>query len=238
MLHYAPARAGNTRRKKYSLCIGSTAKRRDSWSLRRPSRRRKTSRINSRITVPDAVTWPWSKDESPRMIFPSDPTWRRTPLIASIQPGRKEPVSLPSLMCTCETRSENEPGSRAVGNRAQASDPCSSRRAGLPDHRRQNLRQPLESHSPACTSRRISQFSPSRHGKPDGVRVQISENVRRTVAVAAVVRRCEKIAFTTCQMSNVCCAMFNVVVKTPDDLLTKPPNPQWETIESSGHFVS
>ena len=32
--------------------------------------------------------------------------------------------------------------------------------------------------------------------------------------------------------------MFNVVVKTPDDLLTKPPNPQWETIESSGHFVS
>src|SRR6266516_3610224 len=40
----------------------------------------------------------------------------------------------------------------------------------------------------------------------------------------------EKIAFTTCQMSNVCCAMFNVVVKTPDDLLTKPPNPQWETI--------
>ena len=45
------------------------------------------------------------------------------------------------------------------------------------------------------------------------------------------VRDCnEKIAFTTCQMSNVCCAMFNVVVKTPDDLLTKPPNPQWETI--------
>ncbi len=41
---------------------------------------------------------------------------------------------------------------------------------------------------------------------------------------------CEKIAFTTCQMSNVCCAMVNVVVKTPDDLLTKPPNPQWETI--------
>src|SRR5439155_10525628 len=40
------------------------------------------------------------------------------------------------------------------------------------------------------------------------------------------------------QMSNVCCAMFNVVVKTPDDLLTKPPNPQWETIESSGHFGS
>src|SRR5207249_11670131 len=34
---------------------------------------------------------------------------------------------------------------------------------------------------------------------------------------------CEKIAFTTCQLSNVCCAMFNVVVKTPDDLLTKPP---------------
>src|SRR5881396_1668534 len=51
-------------------------------------------------------------------------------------------------------------------------------------------------------------------------------------------RSCEKIAFTTCQMSNVCCAMFNVVVKTPDDLLTKPPNPQWETIASSGHFVS
>ena len=45
------------------------------------------------------------------------------------------------------------------------------------------------------------------------------------------VRDCnEKIAFTTCQMSNACCAMFNVVVKTPDDLLTKPPNPQWETI--------
>src|SRR5881396_867910 len=39
-------------------------------------------------------------------------------------------------------------------------------------------------------------------------------------------------------MSNVCCAMFNVIVKTPDDLLTKPPNPQWETIYSSGHFVS
>ncbi len=41
---------------------------------------------------------------------------------------------------------------------------------------------------------------------------------------------CEKIAFTTCQMSNVCCPMFNVVVKTPDDLLTKPRNPRWETI--------
>src|SRR5947199_1711501 len=36
-------------------------------------------------------------------------------------------------------------------------------------------------------------------------------------------RSCEKIACTTCQMSNVCCAMFNVVVKAPDDLLTKPP---------------
>src|SRR5205823_6965508 len=33
-------------------------------------------------------------------------------------------------------------------------------------------------------------------------------------------RSCEKIACTTCQMSNVCCAMFNVVVKAP------------------GHFVS
>src|SRR5437667_4107384 len=51
-------------------------------------------------------------------------------------------------------------------------------------------------------------------------------------------RSCEKIAFTTCKMSNVCCAMFNVGVKTPDDLLTKPPNPQWDTIYSSGHFVS
>src|SRR5439155_18619813 len=27
-------------------------------------------------------------------------------------------------------------------------------------------------------------------------------------------------------------------VNTYDDLLTKPPNPLWETIESSGHFVS
>src|SRR5881396_4381184 len=59
-----------------------------------------------------------------------------------------------------------------------------------------------------------------------------------TCDIAGGHRSYEKIAFTTCQMSNVCCAMFNVVVKTPDDLLTKPPNPQWETIASSGHFVS
>src|SRR5436309_12124820 len=38
-------------------------------------------------------------------------------------------------------------------------------------------------------------------------------------------RSSEKIACTTCQMSNVCCAMFNVVVKAPDDLLTRLPNP-------------
>src|SRR5437867_11942062 len=52
----------------------------------------------------------------------------------------------------------------------------------------------------------------------------------RTPSCGGGLWSCEKIAFTTCQMSNVCCAMFNVVVKTPDDLLTKPPNPQWETI--------
>ena len=48
---------------------------------------------------------------------------------------------------------------------------------------------------------------------------------------------------TTCQMSNVCCAMFNVVVKAPDDLVTKPPNLQWErfshqVISSVGRFTS
>src|SRR6266704_5767967 len=37
-------------------------------------------------------------------------------------------------------------------------------------------------------------------------------------------RSSEKIASPTCQMSNVCCAMFNVVVKAPDDLLTRLPN--------------
>src|SRR6266568_1040376 len=30
----------------------------------------------------------------------------------------------------------------------------------------------------------------------------------------------------TCQMSNVCCAMCNVVVKAPDDPLTRRPNPK------------
>src|SRR5438045_2866760 len=44
-------------------------------------------------------------------------------------------------------------------------------------------------------------------------------------------------------MSNVCCAMFNVLVKAPDDLLTKPPNLQWErfshqVISSVGRFTS
>src|SRR5439155_24947974 len=51
----------------------------------------------------------------------------------------------------------------------------------------------------------------------------------------------EKIAFTTCQMSNVCCAMFNVVVKTPDDLLTKPPNGKrfsHQVISSVSRFTS
>src|SRR5437667_3001976 len=49
---------------------------------------------------------------------------------------------------------------------------------------------------------------------------------------------CEKIAFTTCQMSNVCCALFNVVVKTPDDPLTRRPHPWCRAIWSSGRFVS
>src|SRR5437867_7693278 len=44
-------------------------------------------------------------------------------------------------------------------------------------------------------------------------------------------------------MSNVCCAMFNVLVKAPYDLLTKPPNLQWErfshqVILSVGRFTS
>src|ERR1041385_3951303 len=43
---------------------------------------------------------------------------------------------------------------------------------------------------------------------------------------------------TTCQMSNVCCALCNVVVKTPDDPLTRRPQPWCRTIWSSGHFVS
>src|SRR5437762_13720747 len=45
---------------------------------------------------------------------------------------------------------------------------------------------------------------------------------------------------TTCQMSNVCCAMCNVVVKAPNDLLTRRPNPQWENdfvIWSLGQWV-
>src|SRR5437867_4820923 len=45
---------------------------------------------------------------------------------------------------------------------------------------------------------------------------------------------------TTCQMSNVCCAMCNVVVKAPNDLLTRRPNPQWENdfvILSLGQWV-
>src|SRR5437899_3799106 len=42
----------------------------------------------------------------------------------------------------------------------------------------------------------------------------------------------------TCQMSNVCCALCNVVVKTPDDPLTRRPHPWCGTIWSSGHFVS
>src|SRR5437867_3639309 len=39
-------------------------------------------------------------------------------------------------------------------------------------------------------------------------------------------------------MSNVCCALCNVVVKTPDDPLTRRPHPWCGTIWSSGHFVS
>src|SRR2546426_4354648 len=45
---------------------------------------------------------------------------------------------------------------------------------------------------------------------------------------------------TTCQMSNVCCAMCNVVVKAPNDLLTRRPNPRWENdfvIWSLGQWV-
>src|SRR5437667_2859667 len=41
-------------------------------------------------------------------------------------------------------------------------------------------------------------------------------------------------------MSNVCCAMCNVVVKAPNDLLTRRPNPQWENdfvILSLGQWV-
>ena len=58
----------------------------------------------------------------------------------------------------------------------------------------------------------------------------LHKNPGRSFFEAARYRACASRTFTTCQMSNVCCAMFNVVVKTPDDLLTKPPNPQWETI--------
>src|SRR6266566_2774869 len=43
---------------------------------------------------------------------------------------------------------------------------------------------------------------------------------------------------TTCQMSNVCCAMLNVVVKAPNDLPTRRPNPWWENDSSYGHWVS
>src|SRR6266571_2137867 len=39
-------------------------------------------------------------------------------------------------------------------------------------------------------------------------------------------------------MSNVCCALCNVVVKTPDDPMTRRPHPWCRTIWSSGHFVS
>src|SRR5438552_15164074 len=45
---------------------------------------------------------------------------------------------------------------------------------------------------------------------------------------------------TTCQMSNVCCAMCNVLVKAPNDLLTRRPNPRWENdfvIWSLGQWV-
>src|SRR5437867_2465650 len=45
---------------------------------------------------------------------------------------------------------------------------------------------------------------------------------------------------TTCQMSNVCCAMCNVVVKARNDLPTRRPNPQWENdfvIWSLGQWV-
>src|SRR5205823_7115246 len=63
--------------------------------------------------------------------------------------------------------------------------------------------------------------------------------------VGAVIEDCEENerGSKTCQMSNVCCAMFNVLVKAPDDLLTKPPNLQWErfshqVISSVGRFTS
>src|SRR2546422_405676 len=39
---------------------------------------------------------------------------------------------------------------------------------------------------------------------------------RRVFAANNMCRKC-----TTCQMSNVCCALCNVVVKTPDDLLAR-----------------
>src|SRR5207237_2573837 len=100
MLNYAPARAGNSRRKRFSSCIGSTVKHRGSWFLRRQSKRRNGSRINSRITVRGADTSPSSKDEFPRMIFPFDRIWQRTPRTELIQPARKKAESSPPPPCT------------------------------------------------------------------------------------------------------------------------------------------
>jgi len=50
------------------------------------------------------------------------------------------------------------------------------------------------------------------------------------VTSRAVIEAGKNWQWATCQMSNVCCAMFNVLVKAPDDLLTKPPNLQLGTI--------
>src|SRR5439155_16544260 len=64
----------------------------------------------------------------------------------------------------------------------------------------------------------------------------ITPNLRTVAAVYGAVNNSMKA--TTCQMSNVCCAMCNVVVKAPNDLLTRRPNPQWENDLVIGHWVS
>src|SRR5205823_1712398 len=43
---------------------------------------------------------------------------------------------------------------------------------------------------------------------------------------------------TTCQMSNVCCAMCSVVVKAPNDLLTRRPFLSGRMTSSYGHGVN
>src|SRR2546427_8706587 len=61
-------------------------------------------------------------------------------------------------------------------------------------------------------------------------------NLRTVAAVYGAVNNSMKA--TTCQMSNVCCAMCSVVVKAPNDLLTRRPFLSGRMTSSYGHGVN